>query len=155
MDSRETRPADHLGLDQSQNMPNLCDQTVLGKRLSHEHGPNSALNTSFSELVQAQHARQYIRHRDGDFDGQGGITSFLDTTQTKRMRKIEPTHKPGTLNSSFFSEGYPQQSQNDSCDLQYPNNVANLSSLGLTFNHASVPDDCSKNMLGTTNARIV
>ena len=155
MDSGETRPADHLGLDHSgQNMPNLCDQTVLGKRLSHENGPNGSLNTSFSELVQAQHARQY-RHRDGDFDNQGGMTNFLDTTQNKRMRRIEPTHKPGTLNSSFFSEGYPQQSLNESVDLQFPNNVQNLSSLGLTFNNASVPDDCSKNMLGTTNARIV
>ena len=70
IDSGEARPADHLGLDHSsQNMPSVCDQTVLGKRLSHENAPNSALNTSFSELVQAQHARQYIRHRDGGFDG--------------------------------------------------------------------------------------
>lgn len=52
IDSGEARPADNLSLDHSgQNMPNVCDQTVLGKRLSHENGPNSALNTSFSELV--------------------------------------------------------------------------------------------------------
>ena len=95
-----------------------------------------------------------MRQQTGDFEPQGNNISFLDTTQAKRMRKIEPTHKPGTLNSSFFSEGYPQAPQDDSRSLEF-GNVANLSSLGLTFNNASVPDDCSKNMLGTTNARIV
>ena len=82
------------------------------------------------------------------------MSKLLDTTQSKRMRKIEPTHKPGALNSSYFSEGYPQPLQDESVGIQF-GNVANLSSLGLTFNNASVPEDCPKGMIGTTNARIV
>ena len=133
----------------SQNQSSNIDHSILGKRLYTEKGRSNNLvgvsgdRSPFSEPQQNISASlgnsantSYVEDKaDGAHDEDSGAADFAQENAlapSKRMKVIEPTHKPGTL--------LPFYEQKDRSMLQRQVSQTNIKSLGLSVNMVNEQD---------------